>query len=54
MTGSATASAARTVPAGEFKTTCLRLIDDIDGESAIPADDWDMLTDRGTIYRPDA
>lgn len=29
MTDSATTSAALTVPAGEFKTTCLRLMDEV-------------------------
>jgi len=29
MTDSTTTAAARTVPAGEFKTTCLRLMDEV-------------------------
>lgn len=88
MTTSEFSSAERVVPAGEFKTNCLRLMDevqetgmvivvtkhlrpvvkvspfreepaklvgsckgqlrilaDIDSEAAIPAGDWDMLTD---------
>ena len=96
MTDSTTLPAARTVPAGEFKTNCLRLMDevletgeelvvtkhrrpvvrvspfrpersklvgscvgqlrilgDIDGAPAIPADDWEMLGDHGTIDRFD-
>ena len=96
MTDPTTTSAARMVPAGEFKTTCLRLMDevqetgseiivtkhrrpivrvspfrperpklvgscvgqlrilgDIDEEPAIPADDWDILADPGTIDRAD-
>ena len=90
-------SSERTVPAGEFKANCLRLMDevqgtgteivvtkhrrpvvrvspfraerpglvgscrgqlriiaDIDGDPAIPADDWEMLTDPGGIVDRDA
>ena len=90
-------SSERTVPAGEFKTNCLRLMDevqgtgteivvtkhrrpvvrvspfraerpglvgscqgqlriiaDIDGDPAIPADDWEMLADPGNIVDHDA
>lgn len=92
MTASTSTSTERTVPAGEFKTNCLRLMDevrdtgteivvtkhrrpvvrvspfrqerlklvgscrdqlrilaDIDGEPAIPTDDWDMLREAGRL-----
>ena len=97
MTTQTTDSQERTVPAGEFKTNCLRLMDevhetgaaivvtkhrrpvvrvspfrqqrlklvgscrgqlrimgDIDSEPAIPADDWNTLTQPGRPARRDA
>ena len=32
----------------------LRFLADIESEPAIPADDWDVLADSGTIEHPDS